>query len=85
MKVEIKPEDLERFQEFEKTILNLKENRIIYKQDLEMEAKIKMSVLVDNFGKEKTEQILEKIMIEEGDLADHDTYVQIYNFLASYK
>jgi hypothetical protein len=85
MKVEIKPEDLERFQEFEKTILNLKENKIRYKQDLEMEAKIKMSVLVDTFSKEKTQEILDKIMINEEDLADHDTYVQIYNFLASNK
>jgi hypothetical protein len=85
MEADITKEDLERFQEFEKTILNIKENKIKYKQDLEMEAKIKMAVLADTFGEEKTKEMLEKIMFEESDLADQDTYIKIYNFLSSIK
>jgi hypothetical protein len=85
MKAEIRQEDIEKFKEFEETILNLKEPGVKYTKDLETESRIKMCVLIENFGKEKTEELLQKIRIEEKDLADQDTYIKIYNLLSTIK
>lgn len=85
MGLEIKQEDLDRFAEFEKSILNLKESGIRYNQDVEIETDVKLASLFDTFGKEKTEGFLKKIKLTKVDLADQDTYIKIYNFLSSIK
>lgn len=85
MSLEINSEDYERFNDFEKTILNLKEKNVNYKKDLEMEAKIKMAVLVEAFGIDRTKDFLSKIKVNEIELADQETYVQIYTFLLGSK
>lgn len=85
MGLEIKQEDLDRFLEFEKSILNLKESGIRYNQDVDIETDVKLASLFDTFGREKTENFLNKIKVEKMDLADQKTYVQIYKFLSSEK
>lgn len=85
MELEIKQEDLDRFAEFEKAILNLKESGIKYTSDVEIETDVKLASLFDTFGREKTENFLNKIKVEKKDLADQETYVQIYKFLSSQK
>jgi hypothetical protein len=85
MGLEIKQEDLDRFAEFEKSILNLKESGIKYSHDFEIETDVKLASLYDTFGKEKTKDFLKKIKLTKVDLADQDTYIKIYNFLSSIK
>jgi hypothetical protein len=77
----VNKKDIERFQEFEKKILSLKEDRVKYTPDLEMESKIKMEVLVDHFGEEKTNQLIEKLGLSRIELSNQETFVEIYKFL----
>jgi len=83
MSQELTKEDLKKFEEFEKTILNLKDSSVRYKRDDEMEVQIKKEVLYSNFGRDKVDQILEKIKVNFTDLIDHKVYIEIYKFLDS--
>jgi len=83
MSQELTKEDLKKFEEFEKTILNLKDSSVRYKRDDEMEVQIKKEVLYSNFGRDKVDQILEKLKVNFTDLIDHKVYIEIYKFLDS--
>jgi hypothetical protein len=77
----VNKKDIERFQEFEKKILSLNAEGVKYSSDLEMESKIKMEVLTDHFGEEKTNLIIEKLGISQIQLSNQETFVEIYKFL----
>jgi hypothetical protein len=77
----VNKKDIERFQEFEKKILSLNAEGVKYSSDLEMESKIKMEVLTDHFGEEKTNHIIEKLGISQIQLSNQETFVEIYKFL----
>ncbi len=79
--INVNKKDIEIFQEFEKKILSLKDGRVKYTPDLEMESKIKMEVLVDNFGEEKTNQLIEKLGLPQIELSNQETFIEIYKFL----
>jgi hypothetical protein len=76
-------EDLEKFEEFEKTILNLKDSSVKYKRDDEIEIQIKRDILYSNFGKSNVDKILEKLEFNFSDLIDQKAYIKIYKILDS--
>ncbi len=76
-------EDLEKFEEFEKTILNLKDSSVKYKRDDEIEIQIKRDILYSNFGKSNVDEILEKLEFNFSDLIDQKAYIKIYKILDS--
>ena len=82
---EIGKKELEAFKEFENKILSLKDERVKYQRDSEIEARIKKEVLIENFGEEQTNDLLNKLSLTFLDLADQSTYIEIYNFLAENK
>lgn len=82
---EIGKKELEAFKEFENKILSLKDERVKYQRDSEIEARIKKEVLYENFGEKQTNDLLSKLSLTFLDLADQSTYVEIYNFLAENK
>jgi hypothetical protein len=78
----IEKEDLERFKDFEETILNLDgEDSPKYEIDFEMESQIKYDVLIDHFGVGPVSSALETLEISKDDLSDHPTYLDIYGYL----
>lgn len=83
MSRELTKEDLKKFGEFEKTILDLKDSNVKYRRDDEMEAEIKKEVLFSHFGEEKVKIVMEKLNIDFLDLTDQKIYVEIYRFLDS--
>jgi hypothetical protein len=83
MPEELTKEDLKKFEEFEKTILNLKDSPVRYKRDDEMEMQIKRDVLYSNFGKDKVDLVLDKLKVNFSDLVDQKVYIEIYRFLDS--
>ena len=82
---EIGKKELEAFKEFENKILSLKDERVKYQRDSEIESRIKKEVLFENFGEEQTNDLLNKLSLTFLDLADQSTYIEIYNFLAENK
>ena len=83
MSRELTKEDLKKFGEFEKTILDLKDSNVKYRRDDEMEAEIKKEVLFSHFGEEKVKMVMGKLNIDFLDLTDQKIYVEIYRFLDS--
>ncbi len=83
MSKELTKKDLKRFEEFEKTILSLKDSSVKYKRDDQMEMKIKRDVLYSNFGKERVDLVLEKLKVDFRDLIEQKVYIEIYKFLDS--
>jgi hypothetical protein len=77
--------ELEAFEEFENKILSLKNERIKYERDSEMESMIKKEVLFENFGEEKTTELLNRLSLSFLDLVNQSTYIEIYNFLSENK
>jgi hypothetical protein len=77
--------ELEAFEEFENKILSLKDERIKYERDSEMESTIKKEVLFENFGEKNTTELLNKLSLTFLDLANQSTYIEIYNFLSENK
>jgi hypothetical protein len=77
--------ELEEFEEFENKILSLKDERIKYERDNEMESVIKKEVLFENFGEEKTTELLNKLGLTFLDLSSQSTYTEIYSFLSENK
>ena len=77
--------ELEAFEEFENKILSLDDKSIKYERDGEMESKIKKEVLFENFGEEKTTELLNRLSLTFLDLANQSTYIEIYNFLSENK
>jgi hypothetical protein len=77
--------ELEAFEEFENKILSLNDKSIKYERDGEMESTIKKEVLFENFGEEKTTELLSKLSLTFLDLANQSTYIEIYNFLSENK
>jgi hypothetical protein len=77
--------ELEEFKEFENKILSLKDERIKYERDNEMESVIKKEVLFENFGEEKTTELLNKLGLTFLDLSSQSTYTEIYSFLSENK
>jgi hypothetical protein len=77
--------ELEAFEEFENKILSLKDERIKYERDSEMESMIKKDVLFENFGEEKTTELLNRLSLSFLDLVNQPTYIEIYNFLSENK
>jgi hypothetical protein len=77
--------ELEEFEKFENKILSLKDERIKYERDSEMESTIKKEVLFENFGEEKTTELLNRLSLTFLDLANQSTYIEIYNFLSENK
>ncbi len=77
--------ELEAFEEFENKILSLKDERIKYERDSEMESMIKKDVLFENFGEEKTTELLNRLSLSFLDLVNQSTYIEIYNFLSENK
>ena len=82
---EIGKKELKAFEEFENKILSLKDERVKYQRDSEIEVRIKKEVLFENFGEEQTNDLLNKLSLTFLDLADQSTYIEIYNFLAENK
>ena len=82
---EIGKKELEAFKEFENKILSLKDERVKYQRDSEIEARIKKEVLFENFGEEQTNDLLNKLSLTFLDLANQSTYIEIYNFLSENK
>ena len=82
---EIGKKELKAFEEFENKILSLNDERVKYKRDSEIEAKIKKEVLFENFGEEQTNDLLNKLSLTFLDLTNQSTYVEIYNFLSENK
>ena len=83
MSRELTKEDLKKFGEFEKTILDLKDSNVKYRRDDEMEAEIKKEVLFSHFGEEKVKIVMEKLNMNFRDLVDQKIYIEIYKFLDS--
>lgn len=79
----ITTEDLASFRDFENQILSLNSKRVKYKSDEEIESQIKLSVLFENFGTEKTQILMEKMGIKPEDLFNQETFISIYNSLKS--
>ncbi len=77
--------ELEAFEEFENKILSLKDERIKYQRDSEMESMIKKDVLFENFGEEKTTELLNRLSLSFLDLVNQSTYTEIYKFLSENK
>jgi hypothetical protein len=77
--------ELEAFEEFENKILSLKDERIKYERDSEMESMIKKEVLFENFGEEKTTELLNRLSLSFLDLINQSTYTEIYKFLSENK
>ncbi len=77
--------ELEAFEEFENKILSLKDERIKYERDSEMESIIKKEVLFENFGEKKTTELLNRLSLSFLDLVNQSTYIEIYNFLSENK
>ena len=77
--------ELEAFEEFENKILSLKNERIKYERDSEMESMIKKEVLFENFGEEKTTELLNRLSLSFLDLVNQSTYTEIYKFLSENK
>jgi hypothetical protein len=77
--------ELEAFEEFENKILSLNDKSIKYERDDEMESTIKKEVLFENFGEEKTTELLSRLSLTFLDLANQSTYIEIYNFLSENK
>ena len=77
--------ELEAFEEFENKILSLDDKSIKYERAGEMESKIKKEVLFENFGEEKTTELLNRLSLTFLDLANQSTYIEIYNFLSENK
>jgi len=82
---EIGKKELEAFKEFENKILSLKDERVKYQRDSEIEVRIKKEVLFENFGEEQTSDLLNKLSLTFLDLANQSTYLEIYNFLSENK
>lgn len=82
---EIGKKELKAFKEFENKILSLKDEKVKYQRDSEIEAKIKKEVLFENFGEDPTNDLLNKLSLTFLDLANQSTYVEIYNFLSENK
>lgn len=80
---EISLDDYERFQEFEKKLLGLKDSGVVYKKDDDLEIEIKKEALFSHFGKEVTTQTMEKLKLNFEDLVNHEIYIEIYKFLDS--
>ncbi len=77
--------ELEAFEEFENKILSLKDERIKYERDSEMESLIKKEVLFEKFGEEETTDLLNRLSLTFLDLANQSTFIEIYNFLSENK
>jgi hypothetical protein len=77
--------ELEAFEEFENKILSLNDKSIKYERDGGMESTIKKEVLFENFGEEKTTELLSRLSLTFLDLANQSTYIEIYNFLSENK
>tara|TARA_R110000868_G_scaffold169343_1_gene404343 strand:- start:184 stop:447 length:264 start_codon:yes stop_codon:yes gene_type:complete len=82
---EIGKKELKAFEEFENKILSLKDERVKYQRDSEIEVRIKKEVLFENFGEEQTSDLLNKLSLTFLDLANQSTYLEIYNFLSENK
>jgi hypothetical protein len=65
--------ELEAFEEFENKILSLKDERIKYERDSEMESMIKKEVLFENFGEEKTTELLNRLSLSFLDLINQSS------------
>ncbi len=77
--------ELEAFEEFENKILSLKDERIKYERDSEMDTLIKKEVLFEKFGEEETTDLLNRLSLSFLDLANQSTFIEIYNFLSENK
>lgn len=83
MSKELSKEDLKRFEEFEKTILDIKESGVKYTRDDEMETEIKKQVLFSHFGETNVNLVMEKTRTGFRDLVDQKVYIEIYKLLES--
>ena len=79
----ITQEDLNSFRNFENQILSLDSKKIKYKTDQEIESQIKLSVLIENFGKNQTYDLLSQMGINSSALYNQNIFIQIYNSLKS--
>jgi len=79
----ITQEDLNSFRNFENQILSLDSKKIKYKTDQEIESQIKLSVLIENFGKDRTYDLLSQMGINSSALCNQNIFIQIYNSLKS--
>lgn len=79
----ITQEDLNSFRNFENQILSLDSKKIKYKTDQEIESQIKLSVLIENFGKDRTYDLLSQMGINSSALYNQNIFIQIYNSLKS--
>ncbi len=74
--------DIERFEEFEKHILNLdNDSKVQYKLDNEIMINIKKSVLLENFENDRVESVLERLSLTYKDLLDPDKFNLICTIL----
>lgn len=82
---EIGKKEIDAFVEFENKILSLKDDKIKYRKDDEMESLIKKEILYENFGEENTMDLLNKLSLNFLDLTNQKTFTEIYNFLSENK
>lgn len=81
MSRELTKEDLKKFFEFEKTILDLKDSDVKYRRDDEIESGIKKDVLFSHFGEDKVKEVMKKLNVDFRDLVDQKIYIEIYKLL----
>jgi len=72
-------EAYERFDDFEKQLLGVKE--VTWTPDEEITSKIHYDILSENFGEEEVQKTLETNGIEIKYLSNHDTFLKIFEML----
>ncbi|NBV27647.1 hypothetical protein EBS02_01295 [bacterium] len=77
----IESEDLQKFQEFERKILEIELPRIKYIPDLEIQAEVRKQVLIENYGEEKLTEALSVTGMEPRDLGLDYLFFQVSQIL----
>lgn len=77
----ITSEDIQSFRNFENQILGLDSKKIRYKPDTEIESQIKLAVLEENFGLDRTHQEMQKLNLSIQDLLNPEIYKHLFQIL----
>jgi hypothetical protein len=72
-------EGYKRFNEFENTLLNVKE--VTWKEDDEIQSQIHPDILVEKFGEDNVQSILAEKGVEIKYLSNHDAFREIFQLL----
>lgn len=77
----ITSEDIQSFRNFENQILGLDSKKIRYKPDTEIESQIKLAVLEENFGLDRTLREMQKLNLSTRDLLNPEIYKHLFQLL----